>query len=60
MPFYIFVSELLRKSQKLLELDLSGNILNSDDFQILCDGLLINNSVTSISILIISFEFKKL
>lgn len=48
MPFYIFVSELLRKSQKLLELDLSGNVLNSDDFQILCDGLFVNNSVTSI------------
>ncbi|CAD8123044.1 unnamed protein product [Paramecium sonneborni] len=49
MPFYIFVSELLRKSNKLQELDLSGNVLNQNDFQILCDGLFANTSVTTLN-----------
>ncbi|CAD8092654.1 unnamed protein product [Paramecium primaurelia] len=43
--FYVFVSELLRKSQKLIELDLSGNVINKNDFQILCNGLFSNSSV---------------
>ncbi|CAD8124625.1 unnamed protein product [Paramecium sonneborni] len=49
MSFYVFVSELLRKSQKLQELDLSGNVLNQNDFQILCDGLFVNSSVTTLN-----------
>ncbi|CAD8101612.1 unnamed protein product [Paramecium primaurelia] len=48
--FYVFVSELLRISSKLMELDLSGNVININDFQVLCDGLFSNSSVTTLNL----------
>ncbi|CAD8119315.1 unnamed protein product [Paramecium sonneborni] len=46
--FFVFVSKLLRRSTRLIELDLSGNTIKDDEFQLLCDGLLTNQSVSTL------------
>ncbi|CAD8094927.1 unnamed protein product [Paramecium primaurelia] len=59
IEFFQILKEILRQSNKLIELDVSENRINKHKFQILCQGITLNNSLQILNIANIKLNDEK-